>query len=99
VDEAIDVALYKVITATFSKTMDAATINASTFTVMDGSTSVTGSISYSGVVATFTPDTPLSFGTLYSATITTGAKDLAGYALADDYTWELPHLKHPYSRS
>jgi len=95
VDEAIDVALYKVITATFSKTMDAATINASTFTVMDGSTSVTGSISYSGVVATFTPDTPLSFGTLYSATITTGAKDLAGYALADDYTWEFTTLEAP----
>ncbi|MFA5463548.1 MAG: Ig-like domain-containing protein, partial [Dysgonamonadaceae bacterium] len=87
-DEAIDVPLDKVLKATFSKIMDPSSINSSTFTLMNGSTPVIGSINYSGVEATFSPITPLLPGTLYTATITTGAKDLEGNALADDYTWE-----------
>jgi hypothetical protein len=75
--------------------MDAATINASTFTLSNGLIPVTGSINYSGVVATFTPDTPLSFGTLYTATITDGAKDVEGNALAADYTWEFTTVEAP----
>ncbi len=37
--------------------------------------------------ATFTPTDPLALDTLYTATITTGAQDLAGAALASDYVW------------
>lgn len=87
IDEAIDVALDKVITATFSKTMDPATINSSTFILRNGSTQVLGFIDYSGVEGTFTPNSPLLPGTLYTATVTKGAKDLEGNALLADSVW------------
>ena len=38
-------------------------------------------------VATFTPNVSLTLATLYTATITTGAEDLAGTPLATDYVW------------
>ena len=63
------------------------TITTATFTLMDGVTPVTGTVAYVGLVATFTPNSDLAAGTTYTATITTGAKDLAGNALASDYVW------------
>ena len=38
-------------------------------------------------VATFTPTNPLALSTHYTATITTGAQNLFGNALASDYVW------------
>jgi hypothetical protein len=84
---AIDVALNHEITATFSVAMDASTITESTFTLMQGTTSVSGVVSCSGTTATFAPASNFAPNTLYTATITTGAKDLAGNALANDYVW------------
>jgi hypothetical protein len=75
------------VTATFSETMDAATISASTFTLKQGSTAVAGTISYTGTSATFTPSAALTGSTSYTATITTGAKDPSGNALTANYTW------------
>ena len=66
---------------TFSEAMDPSTINNSTFTVMQGSTVVPGTVVYSGTKATFTPTTVLAPGTSYTATITTGAKNLAGTSI------------------
>ncbi|MDP3023355.1 MAG: ice-binding family protein [Sulfuricurvum sp.] len=74
------------ITATFSTAMDAATLTASTFTLADDDGAVTGSVAYYGKIAVFTPDTNLTAG-LHTATITTGAKNLAGTALAANYVW------------
>src|SRR5665647_2149994 len=79
---ATGVALNKVIAFTFSKPMDPSTINGTTFTLKQGTTPVTGTVAYSGTTATFTPLTPLGAGLLYTATITTGATDVAGNALA-----------------
>ena len=87
IDEAIDVPLDKVVTATFSKTMDLSTINSATFTLKNGLLPVLGFIDYAGVEGSFTPSTPLLPGTLYTATVTTGAKDLEGNALAADTVW------------
>jgi len=81
------VALNKHIAATFSTAMDASTITASTFTLKQGTTSVSGALSYSGTTATFTPASNLVANTTYTATITTGAKDAAGNALANNYAW------------
>jgi len=86
-DEAIDVALDKVVTATFSKTMDLSTINSSTFKLTNGLIPVLGFIDYEGLEGSFTPNTSLLPGTVYTATITTGAKDLEGNALAADTVW------------
>lgn len=74
-------------TATFSEAMDAASINATTFTLKQGSTAVPGTVTYSGSTATFTPSAALSGSTTYTATITTGAKDPSGNALAANYAW------------
>jgi hypothetical protein len=86
-NSAINVALNSVSTATFSEEMDPVTIKSSTFTLMQGTTSVEGAVTYIDSVATFTPAAKLAASTVYTATITTGAKDLAGNALASNYIW------------
>ena len=75
------------ILVTFSTTMDPATITTTTFTLKHGTTSDTGTISYTGVTATFIPSANLVASTVYTATITTGAKDSAGHALAVNFVW------------
>ena len=84
---ATNVVLNKIITATFNKAMDPATINATTFLLKQGATVITGTVSYTANTASFAPSVPLSPNLLYSATITTGAKDPTGNALAADYNW------------
>lgn len=44
-------------------------------------------MTYSGRTATFTPLADLDYDTAYTATITTGVKDLAGNAIEADYVW------------
>jgi Bacterial Ig-like domain len=59
--------------------MDPATINALTLTLKDSlNTPVSGTVGYSGMAATFTPNANLAYFTMYTATVTTGAKDPAG---------------------
>ena len=71
------------ITAVFSEPMDTSTIDASTFTV----SGATGTVTIAdGRTAVFTP-TSLAAATMYTATISTGAKDLAGNALAAPVSW------------
>jgi len=77
-----------VVTATFSEAMTPTTINGTTFTVTGpGATAVVGAVSYSGSTATFTPSSALALNTMYTATITTGAKDLFGNPLASNFVW------------
>jgi hypothetical protein len=79
-----------VITATFSKAMNPATINTSTFTLTTGGASVTGTVAYNAatMVATFTPPAAsLTPSTAFTATITTGATDTFGNHLAANFTW------------
>ena len=75
------------IATTFNEVMDPLTINTATFTLMEGATPVSGTVSYTGVTATFNPFSTLAPYTLQTATITTGARDLAGNALAADFVW------------
>ena len=76
------------VTASFSEAMNPATINTTTFTLTGpGTTPVTGVVTYAGSTATFTPSSPLALSTLYTATITTGAQDLAGDPLASNFVW------------
>ena len=91
---AVGVAIATKITATFSEDMDPLTINGTTFTVVNttlGGTAVAGTVTYAAAsrTATFTPTIPatLPASTLFTATITTGAKDLARNALASNYVW------------
>jgi hypothetical protein len=72
---------------TFSEAMDPATINVSTFTLMHGSNAVPGEVTYAGTTATFTPANVLAPSTLYTATMTTGAKTPTGMSLASNKSW------------
>ena len=78
------------INATFSKAMDPATLNPATFTLTGpGPTSITGKVTYDAAdrIATFTPQNPLATTSPFTATVTTGAKDLEGNALAANVSW------------
>jgi len=78
-----------VVTATFNKAMNPATINTSTFTVAAAGVNVPGQVTYASAtnIATFTPTSPLAATTNFTATITTGATDTFGSTLATNYVW------------
>ena len=79
-----------IVTATFSKAMNPATINDTTFLLAGpGTTAVAGVVTYDAPskTATFTPSSTLALSTLYTATITTGATDTFGNTLASDFVW------------
>jgi len=79
-----------VVTATFSKAMNPATLTPSTFTLAGpGGTSVPGTVSYDAATntATFTPTATLGPSITFTATITTGVKDSFGLALEANRVW------------
>src|SRR5205809_266088 len=84
---ATNVPLNETITATFSEAMDPSTINTTTFTLMQGTTPVAGTVSYANRTETCTPAEALAPLTTYTATIGTGARDLAGNALSTGMSW------------
>jgi subtilisin family serine protease len=77
------------VNATFSE--DVRSVNDQTFNlVMDGTTtSVGAAVSYDAAskTATLKPTAKLISKKKYTATVTTGVTDLAGNALANDYSW------------
>ena len=83
---ATNVQLNTTVNATFSEAMDPTTLTTATFTLTapPGATLVTGTVSYAPAtdIATFTPTSQLAPNTEYTATVTTGAKDTFGNALA-----------------
>lgn len=81
------VVLNKVISATFNMPMNPSTISQTTFLVKQGTTPILGTVTYVGNSAYFTPNSNLSTNLVYTATITTGAKNTANTALAADYIW------------
>jgi hypothetical protein len=87
IDAATAVAIDKTIAATFNEVMDPVTINTTTFILKQGATAVTGIVTYTGTTASFSPSASLAAGTVYTATITTGSKDLTGNSLVKDSVW------------
>jgi hypothetical protein len=86
--------LTKIVSATFSEPMDAATIDTTTFVVTDNGIAVAGTVSYDAAsrVASFVPTNPAGFAPSKAFVVTvksgaTGVKDLAGNALAADRVW------------
>jgi hypothetical protein len=88
------VSVNKVITATFDVPMDPITLSSSTFTLLQGTTAILGMVNYSGNMATFTPNNPLLANTVFTATITTGAKNVAGVPIANNYTWNFTTINN-----
>ena len=86
-NNAVDVLLNKTITVTFNQAMDPLTITATNFTLKQGVTAVSGTVSYNGTTASFKPSDVLVSNTVYTGTISSGAKNVAGTTLANDYVW------------
>ena len=84
-----------IVSATFSEPMDPATIDGTTFELRDGSNNlVAATVAYDSNTqsASLTPTAALTDGEQYTATILGGAtdprvKDVAGNALAGNYSW------------
>lgn len=81
------VAAVKIISATFSTPMDPKSITTTTFAVQQGAAFIAGTVSYSDTTALFVVPNGLGPNLTYTCTITTGAKDVAGTALASNYVW------------
>ncbi len=86
-DSGVGVSINGNMAVTFDEALDPATITTATFTLNQGATPVSGTVTSVGSVATFNPTSDLAASTVYTATITTGATDLAGNALAADKGW------------
>ncbi|MEQ9304700.1 MAG: ice-binding family protein, partial [Marinoscillum sp.] len=78
----------KNVSITFNEAMDPLTLNTATFKLKQGTTAVAGTVTYTGTIATFSSTTNLAANKLYTATITTGAQDLTGNALATATSWD-----------
>ena len=73
---------------TFNKAMNSATVIAAfAVTRVTGSLNIPGVASYAGTTASFDPTADLEPSTTYRSTMSTGAQDLAGNALAATYVW------------
>ena len=93
---ATSVPIKQVVSATFNMAMNPTTINVSTFTMTGpGGTVVAGAVTYSGVAAQFTPAVPLLPATLYTATVTVGAQNVNGDALAANAVWSFTTAATP----
>jgi hypothetical protein len=92
VENAQGVAINASISVTFDEAMDSASITDTVFLLFHGTQvvsgqEVSGTIIYSGNTAVFKPSVLLNISTIYTAIISTGAKDLAGNALSQGRTW------------
>ncbi len=87
-DSVLGVPLNKAVSVTFSEPMNLTTLNGSTVMLTSaGGVGVTAALSVVGNVAILQPASFLASSTVYTVTVTTGAKDLSGNALASNYSW------------
>jgi hypothetical protein len=85
--DATDVVLNKIVTVTFSEAMDPSSLNSTTFNINQGTTTVAGTISYSGTTVSFKSDNTFKPGTDYTGKVTMNAKNVAGISLENDFEW------------
>ncbi len=83
------------VSVAFSEAMDPATLNSDTFVVMQEKNIVSGKVTSAASNATFTTTRDFEKGKPYTATVTTGAKDLAGNPLARNYVWHFTAYSAP----
>ena len=88
-NNAIDVSVNALITVTFNEDMNPGTITTATFILNDGSTPVSGVVSYDVATktATFDPDDYLDATKPYTAKVLAAVEDLASNPMGSDYEW------------
>ena len=88
---ATGVSINTTITANFSEAINASSVTGTTFQLRDaGNNLISATLNTSSSQVTLTPSAALAGSTVYTVTITGGAsgvKDLAGNALASNFTW------------
>src|SRR5207249_3369385 len=92
------VAISHKIDAAFSEAMDPLTITTASLRVTGpGGTAVTGTVAYDvpSKIATLTPASTLAPNAVFTATMTIGARDLAGNALAANFVWSFTTAATP----
>ncbi len=92
-NNATSVAINSTISVTFNENIDPSTISSTSFKLSTGGTPVAGTRGCSGSTVTFTPSSSLLNNTIYIAEITTSVRDLAGNALATNYSWSFTTVK------
>src|SRR5262245_21595945 len=89
-NNASNVSLGTSVSATFSEAILPASVTGTSFVLRNGGNAITATVSASGSTATLQPSAALQAGVTYTATLLSGAngiKDLAGNALASDFSW------------
>jgi uncharacterized repeat protein (TIGR02543 family) len=85
-----DIPLNKIITVTFNENINPVTITSTSFTLetaAKGVSLVTGVVSCSGAIASFTPSSDLLPGTTYTGTVKATVKDLHDNVLQSNCIW------------
>jgi hypothetical protein len=75
------------VTAKFNKPMNGSSFSADTYTLVQGTTPIAGTITYADSVVTFIPTTNLGYNLLYTATIHHGVKDPANNYMIGSHVW------------
>ncbi len=84
---AVGAAINGKVSVVFDEEMDPTTLNSNTFSLSGpGAAPVAGTVTYTATKVTFTPTLNLASNTLFTATVSTGVKDLSGNPLANAYT-------------
>ncbi|MGM0431785.1 MAG: ice-binding family protein [Spirochaetota bacterium] len=88
-NEAVGVDVNGIITATFEEPVNPDTISETTFTLSSGTTEVAGSVSYDipNNEAIFSPTNLLDYSTEYTATLTTGVKNVDNIPMGESKVW------------
>ncbi len=87
-DNAVNISVNPgMLTVQFSEGMSPSTINSNSITLKRGTSSVTGNVNYDSMSqsASFSPSVVLATSADYTFTVTTGATDAVGTALAQNY--------------
>ncbi len=90
------------VTATFNESMNASTINTSTFQLSSQGSTVAATVSYNSatLTATLVPTAPLAYSTTYTATVfggSNGVQDPNGKLLSANYVWTFTTAPAPGS--
>jgi methionine-rich copper-binding protein CopC len=94
-NNAVAVSVNKAIVLKFSEFMDPLSIDGTTISLMQGTTSVAGEVTYADSTAKFTPTADLAFATSYSIKVTTGVTDFSGNAIAAAFSSSFTTMDAP----
>jgi len=91
-DGATKVPVTSTISVSFSEKMNPESIEPSDFQINDG---MTGTITYGGVTATFTPSEPFDYDSTYTVVVSSNVEDEVGRKMQQNYTFSFSTVGPP----